>query len=377
MSPPPAFLPLFPREPATSSTASSSSISLPSLLSILLPLLMLLLAIITLGVYKYVGWKRGKKLDEAVEKHAREVERRRKLAKIRYVYGMPGMYGSGYDGGERMSGPPVGWCTQKWLEVDARRSFISLSSLSASSSRPSSLVDIENNIITEPNDDETKGQGLDQKRYSQLYQQLQSYRANSHTTGGALSYRTLPSHTDEIPLSPDQYDHTADHPASNPFSQLSRCPPAKQASTIPSQPQPQSNAATTAMITHYPSPPSLQLPTFALGDDPRIEFEEAMPSRPLPLKSTTPIRRFEKRTSPLKRQFKTKSVGDGQGKEEFMRDNSLGLSGIEKQTSTSTFNIGTTPIEDDFHTSLIHGPGISDQSDHLEFTDADSSVTTR
>lgn len=208
MSPPPAFLPLFPREPATSSTASSSSISLPSLLSILLPLLMLLLAIITLGVYKYVGWKRGKKLNEAVEKHAREVERRRKLAKIRYVYGMPGMYGSGYDGGERMSGPPVGWCTQKWLEVDARRSFISLSSLSASSSRPSSLVDIENNIITEPNDDETKGQGLDQKRYSQLYQQLQSYRANSHTTGGALSYRTLPSHTDEIPLSPDQYDHT-------------------------------------------------------------------------------------------------------------------------------------------------------------------------
>ncbi|OXG25291.1 hypothetical protein C367_03110 [Cryptococcus neoformans Ze90-1] len=377
MSPPPAFLPLFPREPATSSTASSSSISLPSLLSILLPLLMLLLAIITLGVYKYVGWKRGKKLDEAVEKHAREVEHRRKLAKIRYVYGMPGMYGSGYDGGERMSGPPVGWCTQKWLEVDARRSFISLSSLSASSSRPSSLVDIENNITTEPNDDETKGQGLDQKRYSQLYQQLQSYRASSHTTGGALSYRSLPSHTDEIPLSPDQYDHTADHPASNPFSQLSHCPPAKQASTIPSQPQPQSNAATTAMITHYPSPPSLPLPTFALGDDPRIEFEEAMPSRPLPLKSTTPIRRFEKRTSPLKRQFKMKSVGDGQGKEEFMRDNSLGLSGIEKQTSTSTFNTGTTPIEDDFHTSLIHGPGISDQSDHLEFTDADSSVTTR
>lgn len=77
MSPPPTFLPLFPREPATSSTASSSSISLPSLLSILLPLLMLLLAIITLGVYKYVGWKRGKKLDEAVEKHAREVEHRR------------------------------------------------------------------------------------------------------------------------------------------------------------------------------------------------------------------------------------------------------------------------------------------------------------
>ncbi|OWZ64353.1 hypothetical protein AYX14_06507 [Cryptococcus neoformans] len=377
MSPPPAFLPLFPREPATSSTASSSSISLPSLLSILLPLLMLLLAIITLGVYKYVGWKRGKKLDEAVEKHAREVEHRRKLAKIRYVYGMPGMYGSGYDGGERMSGPPVGWCTQKWLEVDARRSFISLSSLSASSSRPSSLVDIENNITTEPNDDETKGQGLDQKRYSQLYQQLQSYRASSHTTGGALSYRSLPSHTDEIPLSPDQYDHTADHPASNPFSQLSSCPPAKQASTIPSQPQPQSTAATTAMITHYPSPPSLPLPTFALGDDPRIEFEEAMPSRPLPLKSTTPIRRFEKRTSPLKRQFKMKSVGDGQGKEEFMRDNSLGLSGIEKQTSTSTFNTGTTPIEDDFHTSLIHGPGISDQNDHLEFTDADSSVTTR
>ncbi|OWZ77738.1 hypothetical protein C365_03492 [Cryptococcus neoformans Bt85] len=377
MSPPPAFLPLFPREPATSSTASSSSISLPSLLSILLPLLMLLLAIITLGVYKYVGWKRGKKLDEAVEKHAREVEHRRKLAKIRYVYGMPGMYGSGYDGGERMSGPPVGWCTQKWLEVDARRSFISLSSLSASSSRPSSLVDIENNITTEPNDDETKGQGLDQKRYSQLYQQLQSYRASSHTTGGALSYRSLPSHTDEIPLSPDQYDHTADHPASNPFSQLSSCPPAKQASTIPSQPQPQSTAATTAMIKHYPSPPSLPLPTFALGDDPRIEFEEAMPSRPLPLKSTTPIRRFEKRTSPLKRQFKMKSVGDGQGKEEFMRDNSLGLSGIEKQTSTSTFNTGTTPIEDDFHTSLIHGPGISDQNDHLEFTDADSSVTTR
>lgn len=49
-------------------------------------------------------------MNEAVEKHAREVERRRKLAKIRYVYGMPGMYGSGYDGGERMSGPPVGWC---------------------------------------------------------------------------------------------------------------------------------------------------------------------------------------------------------------------------------------------------------------------------
>ncbi|UOH82265.1 hypothetical protein LQV05_004962 [Cryptococcus neoformans] len=343
MSPPPAFLPLFPREPATSSTTSSSSISLPSLLSILLPLLMLLLAIITLGVYKYVGWKRGKKLDEAVEKHAREVEQRRKLAKIRYVYGMPGMYGSGYDGGERMNGPPVGWCTQKWLEVDARRSFISLSSLSASSSRPSSLVDIENNITTEPNDDETKGQELDQKRYSQLYQQLQSYRASSHTTGGALSYRALPSHTDEIPLSPDQYDYTVDHPASNPFSHLSSCSPAKQASTITSQPQPQSTAATSAMITHYPSPPSLPLPTFALGDDPRIEFEEPMPSRPLPLKSITPIRRFEKRTSPLKRQFKMKSVGDGQGKEEFMRDNSLGLSGIEKQTSTCGYRLEFIP----------------------------------
>lgn len=43
----------------------------------------------------------------------------------------------------------------------------------------------------------------------------------------------------------------------------------------------------------------------------------------------------------------------------------------------ATFNTGTTPIEDDFHISLIHGPGISDQNDHLEFTDADSSVTTR
>lgn len=79
---------------------------------------MLLLAIITLGVYKYVGWKRGKKLDEAVEKHAREVERRRKLAKIRYVYGMPGMYGSGYDGGERMSGSPVGWCEYCFFFLD-------------------------------------------------------------------------------------------------------------------------------------------------------------------------------------------------------------------------------------------------------------------
>lgn len=97
------------------------------------------------------------------------------------------------------------------------------------------------------------------------------------------------------------------------------------------------------MITHYPSPPSLPLPTFALGDDPRIEFEEAMPSRPLPLKSTTPIRRFEKRTSPLKRQFKMKSVGDGQGKEEFMGDNSLGLSGIEKQTSTCGYRLEFIP----------------------------------
>lgn len=133
MPQPPILPSLFPREPATSSTASSSSssISLPSLLSILLPLLMLLLAIITLGVYKYVGWRRGKKLDEAVEKHAREVEQRRKLAKIRYVYGTPGMYGSGCDADGRMDGPPVGWCTQKWLEAaDARRSFISLSSLS-------------------------------------------------------------------------------------------------------------------------------------------------------------------------------------------------------------------------------------------------------
>lgn len=45
-----------------------------------------------------------------MEKHAREVEQRRKLAKIRYVYGMPGMYGSGCDADGRMDGPPVGWC---------------------------------------------------------------------------------------------------------------------------------------------------------------------------------------------------------------------------------------------------------------------------
>lgn len=45
-----------------------------------------------------------------MEKHAREVEQRRKLAKIRYAYGIPGMYGSGYDGDRGISGPPVGWC---------------------------------------------------------------------------------------------------------------------------------------------------------------------------------------------------------------------------------------------------------------------------
>lgn len=137
------------------------------------------------------------------------------------------------------------------------------------------------------------------------------------------------------------------------------------------------------MAAPYPSPPSLPLPAFGLGDDSRIEFEDAMPSLTFALKPTAPIRRFEQRTSPLKRQFKMESVGDGRSKKELIRGrlfeekSSLGLSGIEKQTSTSTFNTGITPIEDDFHTSLIHGPGISDQSDHLEFTDADSSVTTR
>lgn len=111
MPPPFTTLPLVTREPPTSpTTPPSSSMSLASLLSILLSLLMLLLAIITLGVYKYVGWRRGKKLDKAVEKHAREVEQRRKLAKIRYAYGIPGMYGSGYDGDRGISGPPVGWC---------------------------------------------------------------------------------------------------------------------------------------------------------------------------------------------------------------------------------------------------------------------------
>lgn len=43
----------------------------------------------------------------------------------------------------------------------------------------------------------------------------------------------------------------------------------------------------------------------------------------------------------------------------------------------ATFDTGSTPIEDVFHTLLIYGPGVSDQSDHLEFTDADSSVTAR
>lgn len=315
-----------------------------------------------------------------MEKHAREVEQRRKLAKIRYVYGTPGMYGSGCDANGRMDGPPVGWCTQKWLEAaDARRSFISLSSLSASSSRPSSLVDIGNKITTEPKG-EIKGQGSDQKRYSQLYQQLQSYRPSLHTTGGSPSYHALPSRTDEIPLSPDQYDHTTPNPSFQPSS----CPPTKETPTTPPQSQPQSTAATTVMAAApYPSPPSLPLPAFGLGDDSRIEFEDAMPSGTFALKPTAPIRRFEQRTSPLKRQFKMESVGDGRGKKELIRGrlfeekSSLGLSGIEKQTSTSTFNTGITPIEDDFHTSLIHGPGISDQSDHLEFTDADSSVTTR
>lgn len=78
-----------------------------------------------------------------------------------------------------------------------------------SSSRPSSLVaNTENNTTTESHY-ETKGQGSDQKRYSQLYQQLQSYRPSPHIGGEAPSYRVLPSHTDEIPLSPDQYGYTS------------------------------------------------------------------------------------------------------------------------------------------------------------------------
>nr|KIR47011.1 hypothetical protein I312_03907 [Cryptococcus bacillisporus CA1280] len=252
---------------------------------------MLLLAIITLGVYKYVGWRRGKKLDKAVEKHAREVEQRRKLAKIRYAYGIRGMYGN------------------------------------------------------------------------------------------APSYRVLPSPTDEIPLSPDQYGYTTPNSPSQPFSS----PPLKQSPTDPPrpQPQPQNTAATTDVTISFSSPPSLPLPTFAIGDDSWIGIEETMPSRIFPLKSTASIRRFEKRASPLKRQFEMGSVEDGHGKAGFMRGklfekgSSLGLSRVEKQTSTSTFDTGSTPIEDVFHTSLIHGPGVSDQSDHLEFTDADSSVTTR
>ncbi|KIR34445.1 hypothetical protein I352_02691 [Cryptococcus deuterogattii MMRL2647] len=254
---------------------------------------MLLLAIITLGVYKYVGWRRGKKLDKAVEKHAREVEQRRKLAKIRYAYGIPGMYGK------------------------------------------------------------------------------------------APSYRVLPSHTDEIPLSPDQYGYTTPNSPFRPFSS----PPFKQSPTdLPRpqpQPQPQNTAAITDVTKSSSSPPSLPLPTFAIGDDSWIGIEEAMPSRIFPLKSTASIRRFEKRTSPLKRQFEMGSVEDDHGKagstrgKLFEKGSSLGLDRVEKQTSTSTFDTGSTPIEDVFHTSLIHGPSISDQSDHLEFTDADSSVTTR
>ncbi|KAL0250170.1 hypothetical protein I308_103478 [Cryptococcus tetragattii IND107] len=383
MPPPFTTLPLVPREPPTSpTTPPSSSMSLASLLSILLPLLMLLLAIITLGVYKYVGWRRGKKLDKAVEKHAREVEQRRKLAKIRYAYGIPGMYGSGYDGDRGISGPPVGWCTQKWLEASARRSFISLSSLSVSSSHPCSLVDnTENNTTTESHY-ETKGQGSDQKRYSQLYQQLQGYRPSAPIGGDAPSYRVLRSHTDEIPLSPDQYGYTINHQAPNsPFQPFSS-PPFKQCPTdLPRpqpQPQPQNTAATTDVTKSSSSPPSLPLPTFAIGDDSWIGIEEAMPSRIFPLKSTATTRRFEKRTSPLKRQFEMGSVEDDHAKPGFMRGklfekgSSLGLSRVEKQTSTCS-----TPIEDVFHTLLIYGPGVSDQSDHLEFTDADSSVTAR
>ncbi|WVQ89349.1 hypothetical protein IAS59_003106 [Cryptococcus gattii] len=365
MPPPLTILPLVPREPPTSpTTPPSSSMSLASILSILLPLLMLLLAIITLGVYKYIGWRRGKKLDKAVEKHAREVEQRRKLAKIRYAYGIPGMYGSGYDGDRGFSGPPVGWCTQKWLEANARRSFISLSSLSVSSSLPSSLIDnTENNTTTESHY-ETKGQGSDQKRYSQLYQQLQSYRPSPHIGGDAPSYRVLPSHTDEIPLSPDQYGYTINHQAPNsPFQPFSS-PPLKQSPI--DLPRPQNSAATTDVTISFSSPPSLPLPTFAIGDDPWIGIEETMPSGIFPLKSTASIRRFEKRTSPLKRQFEMGSVEDDHGKAGFMRGklfekgSSLELGRVEKQTSTSTFDTG-----------------VSDQSDHLEFTDAESSVTTR
>ncbi|ADV22280.1 hypothetical protein I315_00624 [Cryptococcus gattii Ru294] len=248
---------------------------------------MLLLAIITLGVYKYIGWRRGKKLDKAVEKHAREVEQRRKLAKIRYAYGIPGMYGN------------------------------------------------------------------------------------------APSYRVLPSHTDEIPLSPDQYGYTTPNSPFQPFSS----PPLKQSPI--DLPRPQNSAATTDVTISFSSPPSLPLPTFAIGDDPWIGIEETMPSGIFPLKSTASIRRFEKRTSPLKRQFEMGSVEDDHGKAGFMRGklfekgSSLELGRVEKQTSTSTFDTGKTPIEDVFHTSLIHGPGVSDQSDHLEFTDAESSVTTR
>ncbi|WVO23332.1 uncharacterized protein IAS62_004682 [Cryptococcus decagattii] len=343
MPPPLTILPLVPREQPTSPTASpSSSMSLASLLSILLPLLMLLLAIITLGVYKYIGWRRGKKLDKAVEKHAREVEQRRKLAKIRYAYGIPGMYGSGYDGDRGISGPPVGWCTQKWLEANARWSFISLSSLSVSSSRPSSLVDNTENNTTTKSHYETKGQGSDQKRYSQLYQQLQSYRPSPHIGGDAPSYRVLPSHTDEIPLSPDRYGYTINHPAPNSPSQPFSSPPLKQSPTDPPrpQPQPQNTAATTDVTISFSSPPSLPLPTFAIGDDSWIGIEETMPSRIFPLKSTASIRRFEKRASPLKRQFEMGSAEDDHGKVGFMRGklfengSSLGLSRAEKQAST-------------------------------------------
>lgn len=74
-----------------------------------------------------------------------------------------------------------------------------------------------------------------------------------------------------------------------------------------------------------------------------------MPSRIFPLKSTASIRRFEKRTSPLKRQFEIGSVEDDRGKAGFTtgklfeKGSSLGLDRVEKQTSTCEYCLDFIP----------------------------------